>query len=242
MRRASWIPFLLATACAHAPVAGGAPVDVRHAPGEEEAARQVERVLPAARRAAERWGSLDPHLTIVVHATNAELAEAARRPDAAWLRGWARPDRVDLQSPRTWTRGRASDAALGSLLAHELTHCVVFRLLGPGWARRDVPAWFEEGMASFTAGERHEPGATPAAPAEAAARRAYADADAAFRRLVRAHGEEGVRRILSGLARGLPFPDAFRDATGEPAAAFAPAAGGERIAALAGVTASSTPR
>ncbi len=220
-----------------------APVDVRHAPGEEDAARQVERVLPAARRAAERWGTLGTGLTIVVHATNAELAAAAGLPGATWLRGWARPDRVDLQSPRAWTRGRASDEALGSLLAHELTHCVVFRLLGPGWARRDVPAWFEEGMASFTADERHDAVSSPVVPAEATARRAYADADAAFRRLVRTHGEDGVRRILSGLASGLPFPEAFREATGEPAAAFAPtAAGGERVAALPGVTASSTPR
>jgi hypothetical protein len=224
-------------------VAGGAPVDVRHAPGEEEAARQVERVLPAARGAAERWGSLDPGLTVVVHASNEELARAAGRPGATWLRGWARPDRVDLQSPRAWTRGYASDEALRSLLAHELTHCVLFRLLGPGWARRDVPAWFEEGMASYTAGERHDPAAALPAPAEAGPRRAYADADAAFRRIVQGHGEDGVRRILAGLARGLPFPEAFREATGEPAAAFAPAAAGrDRVAALPGVTASSTPR
>ncbi len=200
-------------------------------------------MLPAARRAAERWGRLEPGLTIVVHATNAELAAAAGRPGAVWLRGWARPDRVDLQSPRSWTRGRASDEAVGSLLAHELTHCVLFRLLGPGWARRDVPTWFEEGMASFTAGERHDAAPSPSAQAEAAARRAYVDADAAFRRLVRTHGEEGVRRILSGLAGGLPFPEAFREATGESAAGFAPdAAGGERVAALPSVTASSIPR
>jgi hypothetical protein len=118
---------------------------------------------------------------------------------------------------------------------------VLFQRIGAGWTRRDVPRWFEEGMASYTAGERHERVDASLALDFAASdpRRAYGAADRAFRLLVRGHGEDGVRRILDGLAAGLPFASAFGAATGTQAAAFEESLRGGAIAARGGITASS---
>jgi hypothetical protein len=220
-------PLLLLAACAHglatAPRAPG--FDVQHGPEDDDAAAQVARILPVAVARAERWGPLAGPIAIRIQPSHAALAEAVGRPEDAWLRAWARRDSVELQSPRTWSRGRASDEALATLIAHELTHCLLFQRLGPGWAEREVPGWFEEGMASFTAGEHHrraDPAALRPAPGavRADAALAYGTADRAFHHLVDRHGEEAVRRILASLAEGRDFPAAFQAATGDSVAGF----------------------
>ena len=121
--------------------------------------------------------------------------------------------------------GAPATTPSATLLTHELTHCLLFQRIGADWARRDVPSWFEEGMASFTAGERHARAdasallpATAGHPVDAAL--AYGTADRAFRYLVTRHGEEAVRGVLDGLARGRGFASAFQAATGSPVAAF----------------------
>jgi len=226
----AFVPLLLVAACAHGLATAPPPpspkgFDVRYDPGDEAAAEQVARVLPQAVDRVGRWGPLLAPISIRIHPTHAALAGSVGRPGDAWLRAWARRDSVEVQSPRTWSRGRASDAALTSLLAHELTHCLLFQRIGPRWADREVPGWFEEGLASFTAGEQHHR-ADPAAlrPAPGALRSdaalAYGTADRAFHDLVGRHGEEGVHRILSSLASGLDFPRAFEAATGTSVAAF----------------------
>lgn len=218
--------LLLVVACAHAPAgataAPGFPIE-REA-GDEDAARQVARVLPDAIDRVERWGAFPAPVTIRIQPSSEAMTAAAGRPGQTWLRGWARRETVDLQSPRTWSRGRASDEALATLLAHELTHCLLFQRIGVAWARRDVPSWFEEGMASFTAGEHHSRAdASLLAPSTDRPRDpvlAYGTADRAFRYLVARHGERAVRAVLDGLAGGQGFPTAFREATGSSAAAF----------------------
>lgn len=118
------------------------------------------------------------------------------------------------------------------------------------WAWLELPLWFREGMASVAAdqGRRRLPPAAlaafyegpPGGPARhAGAPRAggdplsdpeplYADrpelvysaAHHAFSFLLRRYGEERVREILRGLGDGLPWPEAFRAATGIAPAAF----------------------
>jgi hypothetical protein len=197
---------------------------MRAGPGDEEILRRVERLLPAARVAAERWGRLDAPVTVVIHGSNEELTAAAGRPGASWLRAWARPRRIDLQSPRTWTGGRDDDAGLATLLAHELTHCVLFHAAGREGSR-SVPPWFQEGMASVAAGERHALAdatalGAPSAAVRADPRRFYGTADRAFRELLERHGEARVRALLRRLGEGAPFPAAFLDALGVPVTEF----------------------
>ena len=218
---------LLAVACAHGPAAAHVPQGFRidREPGDEEAARQVARVLPGAIERVERWGSLSEPIVVRIQPSSEALAAAAGRPGEPWLRGWARRGSVDVQSPRNWSRGRASDAALATLLAHELTHCLLFQRIGANWTHRDVPPWFEEGMASFSAGERHSRAdASALAPGPAGgpfdAALAYGTADRAFRYLVTRHGEEAVRGVMDGLSGGQGFAVAFRAATGSTVAAF----------------------
>jgi hypothetical protein len=237
-------PFFLLAACAHGLAAAPPPAgfDVRHAPEDVAVAEQVARVLPEAVARVERWGPLDGPVTVRVQPTHAALVASVGRPSDDWLRAWARRDSIDLQSPRTWSRGRASDASLTTLLAHELTHCLLFQRIGPAWADRDVPGWFEEGLATFTAGEQHvraDPAALRPTPGEvrADAALAYGTADRAFHHLVDRHGEAAVRAILASLSSGRDFPSAFQGATGTSVAAFE----GALRRQLAAVAASASP-
>jgi len=128
------LPVLVAAiACSSAPVESislGQTVVELHAGQDAGVAEQVRRVLPRAVRAAARWGTVPASVILSIHATHAELEHATGRSGNAWMRAWARTGMVDLQSPRTWSRGRASDDALFQILAHELTHCVLFQAVG----------------------------------------------------------------------------------------------------------------
>jgi len=205
--------------------AAGAVVSFAWQDGDEDVAEQVRRVLPQAVRAAARWGALPGSLTVTVHPTHAALEAATGRSGNPWMRAWARSGSVDLQSPRTWTRGRATDDALTRILSHELTHCVLFEAAGREWRARGVPYWFQEGMASFAAGEHHEvvhPDAVtrPGPFLRSDPRVAYGTADRAFRELLRQFGEPRVRRLLARLGEGQAFAVAFRDSMDESLADF----------------------
>jgi hypothetical protein len=236
------------SACAHAagersvaPLAvqlRGAAFTLRYGPADAEVAEQVTRLLRSALTAAERWGTLPSPVVITIHPTHDALEQAVRREGNPWLRAWARHGSIDLQSPRSWSQGTASDSELTQILTHELTHCVMFQAIGRGnRVARGIPLWFREGMASTTAGARHaEPRADELAelngdappgerraddPLRAAALRYRADAppamygtaDRAFRFLLGRYGERCVLRILERLRDGDDFAAAFESAT-----------------------------
>jgi hypothetical protein len=236
LKRLGLLPLLAAIACAHVPPgsearpAASVQVDgtrVEVISGDEDAAvlDQVERVLPRAVRAAARWGPLPASITVTVHATHAELEAATGRTGSSWMRAWARSGSVDLQSPRTWSRGYASDSATGQILAHELTHCVLFQATGRAGRTWEIPIWFEEGMASVAAGEHHSVAradavSSPSALLRSDPRLVYGTADRAFRELVLRFGERRVRLLLERLGEGRDFPAAFLEATGTSVAEF----------------------
>ena len=198
---------------------------------------QVRRVLPSAMQMASRWGALPASVVLTVHATHAGLESATGRTGNPWMRAWARIGAVDLQSPSTWSRGRASDEALTQILAHELTHCVLFEAVGRDGRARGIPLWFQEGMASVAAGERHavahaDAVASPGPLLRTDPRVVYGTADRAFREFLRRFGEEGVRRIMARLGEGHAFPAAFRDGLGVALADFEGDLAG-RLSALA---------
>jgi hypothetical protein len=202
----------------------GTVVELR-AGDDAEVADQVRRVLPRAVRAAARWGSLPASVTLAIHATHAELEAATGREGSPWMRAWARIGAVDLQSPRTWSRGHASDEALTQILAHEFTHCVLFHAVGRDGRAREIPIWFQEGMASVAAGERHTLARADAVSSPTSMRRTdpklvYGTADRAFRDLVLRFGDPRVRLLLTRLGEGHTFSAAFRDAMGVTPAEF----------------------
>jgi hypothetical protein len=196
-----------------------------HAGGDAAIAEQVRRVLPGAVRAAARWSSLPASVTVTIHATHAELEAAVGRAGNPWMRAWARTGSVDLQSPRTWSRGHASDEALTQILAHELTHCALFKATGREGRARAIPMWFQEGMASVAAGERHAHSRADAVSNPVPLLRTdpglvYGTADRAFRDLILHFGEPSIRLLLARLGEGHPFTVAFRDAMGVTLAEF----------------------
>jgi hypothetical protein len=230
------LSILAVVACGHVPTGpvtrSGATVqvdetrvEVRHADEDAAVAEQVLRVVPRAVRAAAQWGSLPASVTVTIHATHADLEAATGRAGNAWMRAWARIGAVDLQSPTTWSRGHASDDALTQILAHELTHCVLFQAAGRDGRAREIPMWFQEGMASVAAGERHtvaraEVVSSPAPLLQSDPTLVYGTADRAFRDLILRYGEQRIRNLLARLGKGHAFPAAFRDALGVTLAEF----------------------
>lgn len=236
MKPSLLLSLLAAVACGHVPTGpvtrssvtvqvDETRVEVRHADEDAAVADQVRRALPRAVRAASQWGSLPVSVTVTVHATHADLEAATGRTGNAWMRAWARIGAVELQSPSTWSRGYASDDALTQILAHELTHCVLFQAVGRDGRAREIPMWFQEGMASVAAGERHTLARADAVSSPAPLLRSdptlvYGTADRAFRDLILRYGEPRIRQLLARLGEGHAFPAAFRDAMGVTLAEF----------------------
>jgi hypothetical protein len=151
-----------------------------------------------------------------------------------YVRPAAGPDEILLQSPRTWPGPPVDDADLTELLAHELTHCLMFqRSAGPeDWTRRKIPLWFREGMASWTAKQGYRRPTLEDLARELARRppkEVFTDGEAlsktqerfvygmahhAFSFLMKRYGEETVDKILTGMHGGLLFTVAFARAVG----------------------------
>lgn len=139
---------------------GQARVRILHWPEDARAARQVAQAVEAALPRATRWGPLEVPVTITVHPSHRALEEAVGRPGYAWLRAWARYATIDLQSPATWSLLGATDARVAELLAHELTHCVMYQRSATelSWPSKGIPLWFREGLASHAAGQGYRRG------------------------------------------------------------------------------------
>jgi hypothetical protein len=124
--------------------------------------------------------------------------------------------------------------ALEAVLKHELCHVSIYQLVAAreSWEKIDLPLWFREGLASWTAGQEYRrghprdigeflllnPGADPLLDPDpmllASQDKVYAAAHWAFDALYTRWKEKGVRDILSGVARGLDFARAFHGVTG----------------------------
>jgi hypothetical protein len=129
-------------------------------PEDAADARRVAAALEQAIPRAARWGTLEVPVTVTIHPSHAALEAAVRRPGYAWLRAWATYSAIELQSPATWRLFGARDRELLELLAHELTHCVMYQraTTAQGWRRQPIPLWFREGLASHAAGQAHRRG------------------------------------------------------------------------------------
>jgi stage II sporulation protein D len=165
-----------------------------------------------ARMVAQRTGWLFPIGTeLRVYPDLDTFRDATGEP--GWVAAHTQNRTIDLQ-PVSMLR---SKGVLESTLTHELLHVLIEGQAAPG-----LPVWFREGIVSFLEGAQG--GNNSARPPvdrdlrqttdAIEARRAYADADAAVRRLVRTYGEASV---LDWVKRGLP-PDVTK-ASSNPAPA-----------------------
>lgn len=224
-------PSLRSTLSASTPVG---EFRITHAEIDAEAARRVQRALEHAGPRLAIWGRLVAPVSVKVLPSHKALERAVDRSGYGWLRAWARYDEVFVQSPRTWSLLGPRQREVDELMLHELTHCLMYQLAATpsGWARKRIPLWFREGMASYTAkqGDRW-PSLEDLArhlerrPEDDLLRQAdalyqdesdtvYGAAHHAFTFLVKRYGEQTVRELLWAMKRGPPFAPAFEAVVG----------------------------
>lgn len=227
-----------AGACTPASLRMSRTIDVRHEASETrfrvEYAPVDEDVAPAVRDAIEhallrisKWGALGAPVVVRVYPDHESLIAAIGAHDYPWLRAWARYDEILLQSPRTW--GIDYTTQLPELLTHELTHVVMYQRIAQSedWEEQEVPLWFREGMASFTAQQgyrrgrpdeiavslRKAPDINPFRPSPSMLRDhkdlVYNSGHWSFSYLVRSGGEGRVLELLDHMRHGRRFDDAF---------------------------------
>jgi len=207
---------------------------------EEAGAMMVRTALESAGAQLSRWGKLRAPVTVRVHPDHKSLERAARRSGYSWLRAWARYDVVDVQAPDTWTPVKATQADLNETILHELTHTVMYQAAADvgGWRQKKIPAWFREGMASYTASQSYrwptletltrtleanptwEPLLRPEPLYAEQMPVAYGAAHHAFSFLVNRYSEHTVRALLEEMSRGPDFPVAFQATVGLPPETF----------------------
>ncbi|MBM4379654.1 MAG: hypothetical protein FJ086_10200 [Deltaproteobacteria bacterium] len=209
-------------------------------PRDHVGVEQVRRAIEQAGPRLAAWGGLRERVHVRVMPTHDALEQAVNRPGYAWLRAWARYGEIFIQSPVTWGVFGARDEDVAELMLHELTHCVMYQASGTSstWARKGIPLWFREGMASWTARQAGRwmtleslaaslerlPEADPLGATDALYRTqdglVYAAAHHAFTYLVRTHGEDKVRAVLVRMGEDVSFSRAFPEVMGMDEAAF----------------------
>lgn len=210
---------------------------IEYAPDDAEDAARVQQAVEEALPRLARWGTLRETVTIKVMPNHRALAHAVQQRELGWLRAWSRYDEVLVQAPTTWALGGASQAQINELLIHELTHSLMYQLAADrlGWSRKQIPLWFREGMASYTAEQAYRwvsleevarhlerfPKSDPVRKPEDLYREdsnlVYGVAHHAFTFLVRRYGEDAVRALLAEMRGGKNFPEAFESVIGVPA-------------------------
>ncbi len=154
-------------------------------------------------------------------------------PFPAWVSAVAYPESgtMILRSPRL-IPGHGEDTH--KTFTHELTHL----LLAERYGRHPLPRWLNEGVAMAASGEWHPSQDFVMAravltgrliPLEELAvafrederiRQAYIQSRSLVQFLIIRHGEEGLRRLLESLSRGVSFETATEEALGTPFEAF----------------------
>ncbi|MCZ7652360.1 MAG: hypothetical protein M5U13_14810 [Thermoanaerobaculia bacterium] len=244
MRRRIWTRLLLAGALALGPAPTATarepealpvprPPELRISAPPELAgvAAELARIPPEAFLPGMRLtGLADPGPPIrVALATTGSPAGRAAPP---WAAGVARGATGEVTLFPARVR-RSPDRRLRPLLQHEVAHVLVARA-----ARgRPVPRWFDEGLAmaagrALDVGDRARvalavlsDGRLPLARVDAAFAGHGGDVEAAYAlsrdfvvHLLAEFGDDVGARILADVARDVPFPAAFRSATGRPLA------------------------
>lgn len=207
---------------------------------DREVRRKLDQSVALASPRLAQWGGLREPVSIFILPTHEALEHAVDRHGYEWLRAWARYDEIFLQSPRTWSVFGAAQSEIDELMIHELTHTVMYQQAADRthWARKGIPLWFREGMASWTAHQAYRwptledlarfyernPDADPIGDPEPLYQResaiVYGAAHHAFNFLVKRYGKDQVRAVLAQMRGGDTFAEAFPAAVGLSQAAF----------------------
>jgi hypothetical protein len=210
---------------------------IEYDPDDIQDATRIQQAVDEALPRLARWGTLRETVTIKVMPNHKALTNAVQQRELGWLRAWSRYDEVLVQAPSTWGLVGASQPQINELLIHELTHSLMYQLAADrlGWSRKQIPLWFREGMASYTAEQsyrwvtleeiaRHlerfpksDPVRRPTELYREDSNLVYGVAHHAFSFLVRRYGEDAVRALLAEMRGGKDFPDAFQSVIGVPA-------------------------
>jgi peptidase MA superfamily protein len=213
---------------------------IEYAPADAQDAARVQQAVEQALPRLARWGALREPVTVKVLPDHEALENTVRQRDMDWLRAWSRYDDVFVQAPSTWGVAGATQPQINELLLHELTHSLMYQLASDrlGWSRKQIPLWFREGMASYTAEQSYRwvsleeiarhfervPGSDPVrSPGDLYrddSNLIYGVAHHAFTFLVRRYGEDAVRALLDEMRRGKNFPEAFQSTIGVPPDTF----------------------
>ncbi|MFL5319100.1 MAG: peptidase MA family metallohydrolase [Myxococcaceae bacterium] len=210
------------------------PFTVQYGPGDEAGVQKIQIALEHASPKLSRWGGLRDRVTMRVMPSHELLEKAVNREGYDWLRAWAKYDEVFIQTPKTWSLFGAQQGDVDELVLHELTHCVMYQASASrtSWTRKQIPLWFREGMASYTAKQAYrwpsleelakylesDPSRDPITAPESLYQKdndiVYGAAHHAFTFLVNRYGEDRVREILAKMGTGGDFPGAFKKAIG----------------------------
>lgn len=243
-----WCLLVLAPACA-SPLAAlkdsralegsGGNFVLRYSEVDADNQQQVAHAITDALPAVTRWGPLREPVKVYLLPSHADLETVVGRYGYDWLKAWARYDEIYLQSPHSWGPQRVPDHEVIELLKHELTHCAMYQRIGTreSWAQKEVPLWFREGMATWTAGQayrwpsleelahylnegRGDPFRAPDALYQRDSDIVYAAAHHAFTFLAARYGVPSIEALLDAMHAGANFNGAFEKAIGIPARDF----------------------
>src|SRR5437764_7245068 len=131
--------------------APGLLFELQYSPADAREVGRIEAGLLSAGPRLARWGTFRQGVWVRIFPDHSSLESAVDRRGYPWLRAWAFGDQVLLQSPRSWTiePGLTLETELDELLAHELTHSLMYQLIEPAdgsaWpdpAPEEPPLWF----------------------------------------------------------------------------------------------------
>lgn len=200
---------------------------VRFAPSDRQTARATaETAETELARIADSLGySLEPHKPIPLLVYGSHVA---------FIKAGNIEDRMTVGTARTGDEAISIDASESlistkQVIAHEVTHAVVFRILGsnsyklPLWAHEGIAKYHSEGFAGNDEGIIAESASNGtiiplsslkvAFPSDRTAL-AYAESWSAIRYLVKKHGESAPRELLAELALTGSFESAINKVTG----------------------------
>ncbi len=213
-----------------------ADVEILYNHVDSEEAEMVSLAVRDALPKVVQWGDFKEKLTIRIHPTHGDLEERIHRHGYPWLRGWARYDTIDLQSPRTWGGDRL-EMRVRKMMTHEMTHVVMYQNGGRrhNWHRKDFPLWFREGMASVTAEQADQRGpredirryylrgaqdGDPLSDGDRMVKKqpkiVYLVAHWVFVDLLEEFGRDKIIRIINDVGEGQRFAAAWRAILGVP--------------------------